>query len=93
MEGNDLRTVQELMGHKTLAITLRYAHLSSSHLHAAVERLSRPTDITTDTEEPSNEAVAAAGGKVLDLPRDSSEPSRDRTEDPLVKSQMLYQLS
>jgi integrase len=27
MAGVDLRTVQELMGHKTQAMTLRYAHL------------------------------------------------------------------
>ena len=27
------------MGHKTLAMTLRYAHLSESHLHQAVKQL------------------------------------------------------
>ena len=40
--GVDLRTIQELMGHKTLAITLRYAHLSPTHLHAAVRALDKP---------------------------------------------------
>jgi|SRR6266850_5567795 len=30
MAGVDLRTVQELMGHKTQAMTLRYSHLSPS---------------------------------------------------------------
>lgn len=39
MAGVDLRTVQELMGHKGLAMTLRYSHLAPSHLGAAVERL------------------------------------------------------
>jgi site-specific recombinase XerD len=68
MAGVDLRTVQELMGHKTIAMTCRYAHLAPSHKLAAVERLSAsagqlpgPTDTTTDTsivsEQPS-EATA-----------------------------------
>jgi len=39
MAGVDLRTVQELMGHKTIAMTLRYAHLSPGHLRQAVEGL------------------------------------------------------
>ena len=36
MEGVDIRTVQELLGHKTIAMTLRYTHLIQSHLHNAV---------------------------------------------------------
>ena len=39
MSGVDLRTVQELLGHKTLAMTMRYAHLAPSHVAAAVEKL------------------------------------------------------
>jgi site-specific recombinase XerD len=35
----DLRTVQELMGHKTIAMTVRYSHLAPKHTLAAVERL------------------------------------------------------
>jgi site-specific recombinase XerD len=53
MAGVDIRTVQELMGHKTIAMTVRYAHLAPSHTLAAVERLDaptgEPTDTTTDT--------------------------------------------
>lgn len=37
MQGVDLRTVQELMGHKSITQTQRYAHLSPGHLEAAVE--------------------------------------------------------
>lgn len=46
----DLRTVQELMGHMTIQMTCRYAHLAPTYQLAAVERL---TDV--------NRAVAAEG--------------------------------
>ena len=36
MAGVDLRTVQELPGHKTLTLTLRYAHLSPDHKRQAM---------------------------------------------------------
>jgi site-specific recombinase XerD len=53
MAGVDIRTVQELMGHKTIAMTVRYSHLAPKHTLAAVERLDaptgEPTDTTTDT--------------------------------------------
>lgn len=39
MAGVDLRTVQELMGHKSINMTLRYAHLSPDHKRAAMETL------------------------------------------------------
>lgn len=39
MAGVDLRTIQELMGHKTIQMTVRYAHLAAHHRLAAVQRL------------------------------------------------------
>jgi integrase len=39
MAGVDLRTVAELMGHKTIQMTMRYAHLAPAHGLAAVERI------------------------------------------------------
>ncbi len=39
MSGQDITTVQELLGHKHLTMTLRYAHLAPSHKVKAVEIL------------------------------------------------------
>jgi site-specific recombinase XerD len=57
MAGVDLRTIQELMGHKTIGMTCRYAHLAPSHQLAAVERLTSgpahqvsSSDTRTDTD-------------------------------------------
>jgi site-specific recombinase XerD len=55
MAGVDLRTVQELMGHKSIQMTVRYSHLTPKHTLAAVERLAgvvtvSPTDTKTSTE-------------------------------------------
>jgi integrase len=39
MAGIDLRTVQELLGHKSIMMTMRYAHLSPDHKRLAMETL------------------------------------------------------
>jgi len=39
MRGINLKTIQELLGHKTFTMTLRYAHLSPDHKKAAVDIL------------------------------------------------------
>lgn len=51
MSGADLRTVAELLGDKTLAMVMRYAHLAPDFQLAAVRRLETafPTDTKTDT--------------------------------------------
>jgi site-specific recombinase XerD len=68
MSGTDLRTVAELMGHKTIQMTMRYAHLAPAHQLAAVERLASfpvlaaeaPTEpsATTTATEPEGQHLA-----------------------------------
>jgi integrase len=39
MSGVDIRTVQQLLGHKDIKMTLRYSHLSKTHLQDAVNKV------------------------------------------------------
>ena len=42
IKGIDIRTIQLLLGHKTLAMTMRYSHLNDQALRNAVDKLNRP---------------------------------------------------
>ena len=86
MAGVDLRTVQELLGHKTLAMTLRYSHLSPGHQLDAVQRLNAPrdasrSDTATDTEKRASKVATTAGAEVTDLPTETSGGAWNRTTD------------
>jgi hypothetical protein len=57
MAGVDLRTVQELVGHKTISMTVRYSHLAPKHTLAAVELLTGSTSgALTDTKSSTKAA-------------------------------------
>ena len=63
LAGVPLRTLAELLGHKTLAMVMRYAHLAPAHLREAVERITgASTDTSTDTEqsEPQKQMAVSA---------------------------------
>ncbi|MBM4307580.1 MAG: site-specific integrase, partial [Deltaproteobacteria bacterium] len=47
MAGVDLRTIQELMGHKDIKMTMRYSHPTPEHKRKAVEMLSVEKMVTT----------------------------------------------
>jgi integrase len=54
MNGTDIRTIAELLGHKKIAMAMRYAHLSAAHQLDAVRKLNGsakgPTGTATGTE-------------------------------------------
>jgi integrase len=50
MRGVSLKELQELLGHATLAMTMRYAHLAPEHLRTAVSRLA---GLTSAVEAPT----------------------------------------
>lgn len=51
MAGVDIRTVQELMGHKDIRMTMRYSHLSDIRLKEAVKRLDGTNLAQTEIQE------------------------------------------
>jgi integrase len=62
MAGVDLRTVQELAGHKDIKMTTRYAHLAPAHKLAAVDRLAeyRKEQEKVESRESSRLALVSA---------------------------------
>jgi integrase len=59
MGGVDLKTVQELLGHKTFSMTLRYSHLSQSHKRDAVRVLDGHY-LDTDAKSGTGEKAVSA---------------------------------
>lgn len=47
MAGVDIRTVAQLLGHSTIQMTMRYAHLAPERSQAAVERLVSSQEVVT----------------------------------------------
>ena len=81
MAGVDLRTVQELMGHHSYEMTLRYSHLAPEHKLEAVQRLCPPkvTDSGTATgteAKTSPSIVLFARAKTTEAPDLSEASSR-----------------
>ena len=64
MKGAPLEDIADLLGHKSLAMTRRYAHLGPNKLHAVVVSLLRPSDTTSDT---SPNDVSSSSSQVVVL--------------------------
>ncbi|HEY6351385.1 MAG TPA: site-specific integrase [Candidatus Angelobacter sp.] len=69
MKGVGIRAVQEAMGHKTLSMTCRYAHLAPQHQLAAVQVLcdngssqNAPTDTKTSTS--ISQTIESLSGRI-----------------------------
>lgn len=71
MRGVPLHTVRELLGHKTIAMTMRYAHLAQGHLSEAV----RVLDETVTKPSPSLVSQSEALGRPVAQIRNSAADS------------------
>jgi integrase len=60
MRGRSLKEIQELLGHQTFAMTLRYAHLSPDRLRDAVASLERPAEASNSAQNQHKLVESAA---------------------------------
>ncbi len=79
MEGVDIMTVKELMGHKTLDMTLRYAHLAPNHKTRAVTILDRIMSLDPPHMEKASEVVPLRPEKHWLADLDSNQDSRSQS--------------
>lgn len=60
MAGIDIRTVSQLMGHRTIQMTMRYAHLAPDHQQSAVDRLVPNCDVAVSKRRTATRTATAA---------------------------------
>ncbi len=89
MAGVPLPTVKEVLGHRDIQTTLRYAHLAPSHIQAAMEKGSLSNiGIGTGSKTGSASKVRKEERtQVVDL---IGAPDRNRTCNPWIRSPILY---
>jgi len=90
MAGVDIRTVQELMGHQSIAMTLRYSHLSPAHQLDAVQRLNAATGTTTGTKPDTATEEQNVNAQAVGMDRKSGAPGWTRTSDHRLRRPVLY---
>lgn len=62
MAGVDIKTIQELMGHRDIKMTIRYSHPTAEHKRKAVEMLDGVTSIFTTEAKPAKSAKVVSIG-------------------------------
>ncbi len=88
IRGVPSKTLQKWMGHKSIETTMNYYVVSPEDFEQeAIKRLDGAVDTYTDT------SLKKDLGETPKTLEGVSEPCRSRTCDPLIKSQLLYQLS
>jgi integrase/recombinase XerD len=58
MRGGSLPALQQILGHATLAMTMRYSHLSPRHLRDEMEKTDTATAVPTELTNPRAQARA-----------------------------------
>jgi integrase len=92
--GVDVVKIKELMGHASIVTTMRYIHATDQGKRGAITVLSEYRQ--QRRLKAGHKLVAKKNGRFFNLPQvieNNGEPWRARTSDPLIKSQLLYQLS
>jgi integrase len=100
MRGASLRSVAELLGHQSMKMTMRYAHLSPAFLSAEVSLLDPPKPPSPSPEKGTKTKRARKGqsdsndsgspSNVPDFVKDFGSSGWIRTSNPPVNSRMLY---
>ncbi len=100
MRGASLRSVAELLGHQSMKMTMRYAHLSPAFLSAEVSLLDPPKPPSATPEKgnkgkrtrkgQSDSNDSASRSEVPEFVKDFGSSGWIRTSNPPVNSRMLY---
>src|SRR6185312_2011966 len=100
MRGASLRSVAELLGHTSMKMTMRYAHLSPAFLSAEVSLLDPPKQPSPAPEKQGKKAKRARKGQsdlsdsgsrseVPEFVKEFGSSGWTRTSNPPVNSRML----
>ena len=57
MRGGSLQALKEILGHATLAMTVRYAHLAPEHLRSEVVKTERRAQTTSVSTQDATQEV------------------------------------